>query len=98
MTPAEPGFVGLIVLVELGWVLRRGYGCSRARLAEIMLELIGNSNLVIEHADLVAAAAKTANADFADLLLHHVGQLNGCSRTVTFDRSFSAFENVDLLE
>ena len=97
LTPARPGFVGLIVLVELAWVLRSSYGASRARVAEVVLGLLGSAQLVVEQAQIVERAAKMPNADLADSLLLEVGRANGCSRTVTFDRAFSTFENVGLL-
>ena len=97
LTSAEPGFISLIVVVELVWVMRRLYRQSAERVAAILLELTENAVLVIEHAAFVRAAIVERRADISDILLHEVGRLNGCSRTVTFDRGFSTLPHVDLL-
>lgn len=50
LTPAEPGFVAREVVLELVWVLSRGYGLSRKRIAEILVELLDTSGLLFEDA------------------------------------------------
>ncbi|HZC15760.1 MAG TPA: PIN domain-containing protein, partial [Caulobacteraceae bacterium] len=96
LTPAEPGFVGLVVLVELSWVLDRVYGCTRDQVASIVAELIASPTILVEQATAVAAAIAQPHLDLADTLLHEVGKAHGCERTVTFDRKFARLLGVEL--
>ena len=96
LTPSAPGFVSVVVLVELGWVLTRVYGCPTDRVASIFAELIASPTLVVEQATAVAAAIALPHDDLADNLLHEIGKARGCSRTVTFDRKFSRLPGVEL--
>lgn len=96
LTPAEPGFVGLVVLVELSWVLERLYGCHRAQIASIIAELIASPTILVEQAAAVTSALAHAHPDLADALLHEIGKAHGCARTLTFDRRFARLAGVEL--
>ena len=96
LTPAAPGFVGLVVLVELAWVLDRVYGCTGDQVASIVAGLIASPTILVEQAAAVAAAIAQPHSDLADALLHEVGKAHGCARTVTFDRKFAKLPGVAL--
>jgi predicted nucleic-acid-binding protein len=96
LTPAEPGFVSAVVLVELSWVLDRAYGCRVSQVASIFAELIASPTILVENAAAVAAAIARPHVDLADHLLHEIGKAHGCARTVTFDRKFARLPGVEL--
>ncbi|MDZ4370468.1 MAG: type II toxin-antitoxin system VapC family toxin [Phenylobacterium sp.] len=96
LTPAEPGFVSLIVLVELSWVLGRVYRCPHEQIASILAELLASPTIHVEQPAAVSAAINHRHDDLADSLLHETGRLQGCARTVTFDRKFARLPGVEL--
>ena len=85
----EPGFVPVVVLVELAWVLGSGYKLSRGQLAAVLETLLRSKELVIDRADLVVQALarfSSGSADFADAVIERVAAAAGCTTTMTFDQ------------
>ena len=100
LTPADPGFVSLVTLVELVWVLRQAYRLSSGDVRTVVGSLLAARELVVERAELVAAAlseAAAAGADVADALVAALGRTAGCSETVTFDRRAARLPGMRLL-
>ena len=90
LSEREPGFIGLIVLVETCWVLKRLYGATAAELHETVRDLLDSRQLAVENRALVARALGRAiddGADLADALIAESATGAGCKRTVTFDKS-----------
>ena len=88
LTPAAPGFVSLIVLVEAVWVMQRSYKADRAQLARILDTLLRTKELVVQHADVAWKALhrySNSKADFADCLIECLASDAGCKKTVTLD-------------
>ena len=88
LSAEEPGFIPVVALVELVWVLSGSYGLDRAQVATVLSTLLRSKELVIDRADLVTQALKrySANgADFADALIERMSAASGCSSTMTFD-------------
>lgn len=86
----EPGFVPVVALVELAWVLGAGYKFPRDQLAAVLETLLRSKELVIDRADLVTQALtrfSAGDADFADALIERMAAAAGCTRTMTFDRA-----------
>ena len=84
----EPGFVPVVTLVELAWVLGAGYKLPRVQLAAVLETLLRSKELVIDRADLVMQALarfSTGSADFADALIERTAAAAGCTTTMTFD-------------
>ncbi len=84
-----PGFVPLVALVELVWVLGAGYKLPRAQLAAVLETLLRSKELVIDRADLVMQALarfSSGSADFADALIERTAAAAGCTTTMTFDQ------------
>lgn len=81
------GFVSIVVLVELHWVLRRAYHVGAPDLATIIRTLLDAKEIVVQHADVVRRALLRASeqADFPDALISELGESAGCSHTATFD-------------
>lgn len=88
LTPAEPGYVPLVVVVELFWVLSRAYELSRGQIVEAFNALIRSKQLVVEQKDQVVRALRvygTSSADFPDCLIERTAHAAGCARVTTFD-------------
>ncbi len=85
----EPGFITLIVLVELVWVLQSCYQMNRSDLVKFLKLLLGAKEILVQEAAWVWRALRrfeAATADFTDCLIACCAQAAGCQYTVTFDR------------
>ena len=90
LKPDELGFVPVVVLVELVWVLSGSYGLDRAQVATVLSTLLRSKERVVDRAEMVTQALKrySANgADFADALIERLSAAAGCSATMTCDAS-----------
>lgn len=88
LDPQAPGFVSLVVLVELVWVLKGNYGLDRRQVATVLETLLRSKEVVIDRAELVAQALQRfagAGADLADALIERLAAASGCETTFTFD-------------
>lgn len=84
-----PGFVSLVSVVELAWVLGSAYGLDRTQLVEAFEGLLRTKELVVDRAETVWKALRVfqgGNADFADCLIERSAAAAGCERTMSFDR------------
>ena len=89
LSTESPGFVGLVSVVELGWVLSSAYELDRAQVSEAFAALLRTKEIVIDRAETVWKALRifqSAHADFADCLIERSASAAGCERTMTFDR------------
>lgn len=89
----SPGFVSLVVIIELVWVLESAYGFKKDRIIETLDALLRTQELKVERADAVRQALRrfaASRADFADCLIERCCQEAECSYTVTFDKKASA--------
>ena len=96
----EPGFISLVVLAEVVWVLTSLYSVDRAGVSEIVSGLLTTEQLRVENAELVWRAKRryeASKADFSDALIAECAVAAGCKRAVTFDRSAAATSGFDLL-
>jgi predicted nucleic-acid-binding protein len=100
LTVEVPGFVAIVVIVELGWVLSSAYGLTRAQVAQAIEALLRTKEIVIDRADHVRSASRTYKAtaaDFADCLIERAASNAGCSRTMTFDVGASKLAGMSLI-
>lgn len=84
----EPGFVSLVSVVELVWVLSSCYSLTRDQLVQALDALLRAKQLVVDQSDHVVRALRAyakGKADFADCLIERTAANAGCSRTMTFD-------------
>lgn len=89
LTADSPGYVSLVSVVELVWVLAGCYALSKDEICEVLETLLRTKELVVANADIVWKALrlfKSGKADFADCLIELSAQEAGCSHTATFDR------------
>ncbi|MGH7863987.1 MAG: PIN domain-containing protein [Candidatus Binataceae bacterium] len=85
----SPGFVPLVSVVELAWVLSSAYELDRDQVVQVFESLLRTKEIVVERAEIVWKALRvfqSANADFADCLIERSAVVAGCDRTMTFDR------------
>ncbi|HEY3705081.1 MAG TPA: type II toxin-antitoxin system VapC family toxin [Terracidiphilus sp.] len=100
LTPNAPGFVSLVALAEVTWVLQRRYGMKRVEIARVLEHLLNSPEVVIEGQVAVAQALVQfgrAQSDFSDCLIERCGSVAGCKETVTFDKGAAKMAGMKLL-
>ena len=101
LTGDEPGFVTLVSVVELVWVLSSCYALTRLQLAQALEALLRAKQLVVDQAEHVARALRVfsaGSADFADCLIERTAAHAGCSRTMTFDVAAAKTAGMTLIQ
>jgi predicted nucleic-acid-binding protein len=89
LTQDEPGYVSVVAVVELVWVLTSCYASTKGEICEVLEKLLRIKTIVVAQADVVWKAIRLfqeGKADFADCLIERDGNEAGCSYTNTFDR------------
>lgn len=100
LSAEAPGFLPLVAVVELAWVLSSAYDLDRTQLVEAFEGVLRTKELVIERAEVVWKALRafqSVNADFADCLIAHSAASAGCEKTMTFDRGAAKSAGMTLL-
>ena len=99
LTDANPGFVSLVVIAEVTWVLRRAYGVGNRVIAQVIHSLLDAAEIVVQESDSIGRALDQtgASAEFADALMAELGRRAGCDYTVTFDRHAARLPEMRLL-
>lgn len=90
LSPETPGFVPLVVAVELVWVLQSCYDAKRNAVTQVLETLLRSKELVVEQAELVWQALRSfsaSHADFADCLIERRAQAAECQYTATLDKN-----------
>lgn len=96
----SPGFLSLIVIAELVWVLETSYRFKKNEVERVLNTLLRSKELVIERAEIVAQALRTfsaSRADFVDCLIERCSHAAECKYTLTFDRSAAGTAGMKLL-
>jgi predicted nucleic-acid-binding protein len=94
------GFIPLIVIAELSWVLTSAYSLSRQQLAEALEGVLRSKEWVVEKADIVWQAVRlfqSGSADFVDCLIFRSAAAAGCEKTMTFDKDAAKSGGMTLL-
>jgi predicted nucleic-acid-binding protein len=94
------GFVSLVSVVELFWVMSAAYELDRGQLIAAIEALLRTKELVVERAEIVWKALRifqSANVDFADCLIERSAAAAGCEKTMTFDRGAAKSAGMTLL-
>ena len=90
LTEENPGFISIVAMVEMVWVLDRAYGLAGREIAAVLERLLQADTLVVENQQEVFTAAmalKEGTGSFADALIGALGARAGCARTLTFDKT-----------
>ena len=99
LTEEQPGFISLVTMAEMVWVLERAYGLSASELAAVIERMLQADTLVIQNEQEVftaMVALKTGVASFPDALIGALGSWAGCSSTLTFDRKAARLADFQL--
>ena len=96
----NPGYINLIVLAELFWLLDRRYKYQRDQQIALLQNMLQLDDLIIEASDDVYIALKqlgTNNVQLADCLIAARNQRAGCDSSYTFDKSASKMSGFELI-
>jgi predicted nucleic-acid-binding protein len=92
LTERNPGFVSIVALVEMVWVLDRAYDLTPGEISRAVERMLQTDVLVLENEQQVFTAMvafQEGRGAFADALIAELGTRAGCSHTLTFDRKAS---------
>lgn len=90
LSPQHPGFVGMVNLVELVWVLESCYAAAHTTIAATLERLLRTKSLVLESPEIVARALRlfaAGHKDFADCLIACSATAAGCGVVYSFDKA-----------
>jgi predicted nucleic-acid-binding protein len=88
LSEREPGFVSLVVLAEVVWVMVSSYGADRQKVQQVVEGLLSAPQLRVQGAERVWRAVQAfvqRKADFSDALIGELALDAGCRCTKTFD-------------
>lgn len=88
-TVDEPGFIPLVAVIELVWVLSSSVELVRSQVVRALEVLLQTKEIQVENAEVVWRAVRlyrASTADFADCLIERSAAAAGCARTMSFDR------------
>jgi len=100
LSAAARGFISIVTLAEVVWVMASNYRATRVAIADIVEGLLTAPQLMIEKADIMWRALRSyrnSTADFSDAVIVELGRDAGCSKTVTFDRNAAAHPGFEAL-
>jgi predicted nucleic-acid-binding protein len=88
LSEEEPGFVSLVTVLEVTWVLRSLYQRSRREIASDLEMILAADTLEVQNEQQVyhaVVALRNGTGTFQDALIGSLGIWRGCSVTLTFD-------------
>jgi predicted nucleic-acid-binding protein len=100
LTLRNPGYVSVVAMVEMVWVLDRAYGLTAQEIAAAVERMLQVEVLVIENEQEVFSAMvalKQGRGSFADALIAELGARAGCTRTLTFDQKATRLPGFQLV-
>jgi predicted nucleic-acid-binding protein len=100
LTPTNPGFISLIVLLELYWVLTSLYSVTTTEWLQALDDLLASQSIQMEHRDVVQATIQVCQnkkAGFVDVLISQVASSAGCTQTLTFDKAAARFAGMAMV-
>ncbi len=89
LTSDDPGYVSLVVLIELYWVMTSCYSATKGEVCDLLETLLRTKEIIVAKADVVWKAVrrfKEGKADLPDCLIEQDAENAGCVYTCTFDR------------
>ncbi len=88
LSQEEPGFVSLVTVLEVTWVLRSLYQRSRQEIASDLEMILAADTLEVQNEQQVyhaVVALRNGTGTFEAALIGSLGIWRGCSVTLTFD-------------
>ena len=96
----NPGFISLVSIVELYWVLTSSYDLTGQQVKQALEVLLRTKQIIVDRADQVLRALRVfddGKADFADCLIERSAVSAGCGLTMTFDVSAAKHAGMTLI-
>lgn len=100
LTPESPGFVSLVTMVEIVWVLASVYEQTGPQIAGVVERMLQADSLFVQNEQEVFTAAqalKSGHAAFADALVGASGEWAGCRSTLTFDKKAARLKTFEVV-
>jgi len=88
LTDENPGFISVVVMAEIVWVLDRAYGLADSEIVAAIERMLQIDVLLVENEQEVFTEMimlKEGRGSFADALIAELGSRAGCLHTLTFD-------------
>ena len=88
LTEEDPGFVSLVTILEVVWVLKSLYKRSRQQVASDLEMVLAADTLEVQNEQQVyhaVVALRNGTGTFEDALIGSLGLWRGCATTLTFD-------------
>lgn len=101
LSSENPGFITLVSLIELVWVMQRCYNATKPEIVAILETLIRTQELMIENTETAIKALTVfagSKADFSDCLIERSANKAGCKYTVTFDEGAAKTTGMRLVD
>ena len=90
LTKENPGFVSLVCILEIVWVLGSLYKRSRGEIAGHLEMILAADTLEVQNEQEVyqaVIALRSGSGAFEDALIGALGAWRGCPATLTFDQN-----------
>lgn len=90
LTRQNPGFVSLVSILEIVWVLGSLYKRTRGQIAQHIEMILAADTLEVQNEQEVyqaVVALRNGAGTFEDALIGSIGIWRGCAATLTFDRN-----------
>jgi predicted nucleic-acid-binding protein len=100
LTVENPGFVTLVTLCEIAWVLAECYGADRERIGGVLKGLLETRQIQVQSPELAWRALRaweSGKAGFSDALTAEVASAEGAAKVVTFDKAAARLPGFELL-
>ena len=96
----RPGFVTLVSLCELVWVLEECYDTRKEKIVDILKNVLTSRSLRVEQEDVAWRALRRygkGGGDFSDHLISETSREAGCKTVLTFDKKAARSQTMLLL-
>ena len=95
------GFINILVLCEIVWVLRKCYGAPKKKIIRVLEQVLHTAQFKVQNPQLVWLSLsdfRKGSADFSDYIVGRLNQWQECKTTFTFDKKASASETFQFLK
>ncbi len=89
LTEDDRGFISIVAIAEMVWVLGRHYRFASGQIAGAIERMLRTDTLIVESEQQVfeaMTALREGHGEFGDALIGLLSAKAGCSRVLTFDR------------
>jgi predicted nucleic-acid-binding protein len=99
LTPEEKGYINLLVVAEMVWVLRSIYKISDTNIADRLLTLATSNVIEVQNGSEIqdALSGYEGKPGIIDTLIPTINKAKGCAATKTFDVKTSKQTPMQLL-